>query len=78
MEIKHHFTLRVLILLLDQEGMVIELLSFSDNKEGVAKAASFLCSKYLKSNPAVSDRVEPVFTEADMDDALMAVGMYLF
>lgn len=56
------------------EGMVIELLSFSDNKEGVAKAASFLCSKYLKSNPAVSDRVEPVFTEADMDDALMAVG----
>ncbi|KAH7692052.1 Ditranspolycis-polyprenyl diphosphate synthase ((2E6E)-farnesyl diphosphate specific) protein [Dioscorea alata] len=56
------------------EGMAIELLSFSDNKEGVAKAASFLCSKHLKSNPAVSDRVEPVFTEADMDDALMTVG----
>ncbi|KAJ0960876.1 hypothetical protein J5N97_010455 [Dioscorea zingiberensis] len=56
------------------EGMTMELLSFSDNKEAVAKAASFLCSKYLKSNHSDADRVEPVFTEADMANALTAVG----
>jgi ditrans,polycis-polyprenyl diphosphate synthase len=49
--------------------MVIDCISGSDGKEGIAKAARLLCSTYLNS------KKKPVFTEADMTNALKAVGM---
>jgi ditrans,polycis-polyprenyl diphosphate synthase len=49
--------------------MVIDCISGSDGKEGIAKAASLLCSTYLNG------KKKPVFTEADMANALKAVGM---
>ncbi|XP_042490939.1 dehydrodolichyl diphosphate synthase complex subunit NUS1-like isoform X2 [Macadamia integrifolia] len=58
-------------LFLEKKHMVLEFVSFSDGKEGAAKAASFLCSKYLKC--ADGDQ-EPVFTEPEMTNALGAIG----
>ncbi|XP_043709261.1 dehydrodolichyl diphosphate synthase complex subunit NUS1-like isoform X2 [Telopea speciosissima] len=60
-------------LYMERKHMVLEFLSFSDGKEGVAKAASFLCSKYLKGGSGGEDQ-EPVFTEPEMTSALRAVG----
>ncbi|XP_042508496.1 dehydrodolichyl diphosphate synthase complex subunit NUS1-like isoform X2 [Macadamia integrifolia] len=60
-------------LFLERKHMVLEFVSFSDGKEGVAKAASFLCSKYLKGASRGEDQ-EPVFTEPEMTSALRAVG----
>lgn len=51
-----------------QNEMVIDCISGSDGKEGIAKAARLLCSTYLNS------KKKPVFTEADMANALKAVG----
>ncbi|EHA8588962.1 dehydrodolichyl diphosphate synthase complex subunit NUS1 [Cocos nucifera] len=48
-----------------QDRMTIELISFSDGKEAVAKAASFLCLQYLEGDS---------FTETDVTNALKAVG----
>ncbi|KAF9592484.1 hypothetical protein IFM89_015055, partial [Coptis chinensis] len=53
---------------LDETQRTLEFLSISDGKEGTAKAASHLCTKYLE----VSD--EPTFTEESMGEALRAVG----
>uniref|UniRef100_A0A1D1Z0W9 ditrans,polycis-polyprenyl diphosphate synthase [(2E,6E)-farnesyldiphosphate specific] n=1 Tax=Anthurium amnicola TaxID=1678845 RepID=A0A1D1Z0W9_9ARAE len=61
-------------LLLGQEKMSLEILSSSDGKEAVAKAATFLCSKYLKEDNLLGNQREPVFTETDIADALRTVG----
>ncbi|XP_072991939.1 uncharacterized protein [Typha latifolia] len=58
------------------EGMAIELLSFSDGKDGIAKAASFLCSKYLKVDSEASSNTESIFTEDNMEKALKSVGYF--
>jgi len=61
-------------------GMVIECLSGSDGKEGIAKAANLLYSASCKgcNNYATYthgyDKMDTVFTEADMASALRAVG----
>lgn len=60
--------------LINQGNMTIELLSFSDGKEGVAKATSFLYSNYLKGDGACCNKIEPTFTESDVAAALKAVG----
>ena len=63
-------------------GMVIECLSGSDGKEGIAKAANLLYSASCKgcNNYATYthgyDKMDTVFTEADMASALRAVGMF--
>ncbi|KAF6148107.1 hypothetical protein GIB67_016511 [Kingdonia uniflora] len=54
--------------------MTFEFSSFSDGKEGAAKAANFLCSKYLKDSSLVGVGEEHLFTEPKMTDALRAVG----
>ncbi|KAK1316705.1 hypothetical protein QJS10_CPA05g01141 [Acorus calamus] len=59
---------------IDKEKMELELLSFSDGKEGVAKAASFLYSKYLADVDIGGHQIEPRFTEADVDSALRSLG----
>lgn len=58
----------------DGDTMTLEFLSVSDGKEGTAKAASFLCSKYLKGSNLGRDQKEPIFTESNMEIALRAVG----
>ncbi|KAJ4965290.1 hypothetical protein NE237_017139 [Protea cynaroides] len=60
-------------LFLERKHMVLEFVSLSDGKEGVAKAASFLCSNYLKGASSGEDQ-EPVFTEPEMTSALRAIG----
>eukprot|EP00262_Sarcandra_glabra_P003728 TRINITY_DN14505_c0_g1_i1.p1 TRINITY_DN14505_c0_g1~~TRINITY_DN14505_c0_g1_i1.p1 ORF type:complete len:272 (+),score=32.05 TRINITY_DN14505_c0_g1_i1:253-1068(+) len=60
--------------LLDRGNMTLEFLSFSDGKEGAAKAAQFLCSEYFKGPSLDVVREEPNFTELDMDRALRSVG----
>ncbi|PKA59926.1 ditrans,polycis-polyprenyl diphosphate synthase [Apostasia shenzhenica] len=57
-----------------QDKISLEVISFSDSKEGVAKAASFLCSKYLRDEIANFNKKESSFSETDMSDALKAVG----
>lgn len=57
--------------------MSIELLSFTDGKEGIAKAASFLCSDHLKNDSDGCGRTETLFTEANMTKALKAVGVLI-
>lgn len=59
-----------------QDKMTIELLSFADNKGGIAKAASFICSKYMKEGLASCDRKEFKITETEISDALNAVGVF--
>ncbi|XP_072972519.1 uncharacterized protein [Typha angustifolia] len=56
------------------KGMTLELLDLSDGKEGIAKAASFLCSTCIRDGLEGCNKVKPVFTEADMANALKAVG----
>lgn len=55
-------------------GMTIELLSFTDGKGGLAKAASFLCSKYQNDELASYNMKDPKITESEISDALNAVG----
>uniref|UniRef100_A0A0A9DHJ9 ditrans,polycis-polyprenyl diphosphate synthase [(2E,6E)-farnesyldiphosphate specific] n=1 Tax=Arundo donax TaxID=35708 RepID=A0A0A9DHJ9_ARUDO len=54
--------------------MVIDCLSGSDGKEGIAKAANLLFSPYINGDTHENGKKEPVFTEADMASALKAVG----
>ncbi|TVU48065.1 hypothetical protein EJB05_07687, partial [Eragrostis curvula] len=54
--------------------MVIECISGSDGRDGIAKAASLLCSAYLNGDTQENGKREPGFTEADMASALKAVG----
>jgi ditrans,polycis-polyprenyl diphosphate synthase len=55
--------------------MVIDCISGSDGKEGIAKAASTLCLTYLNDNTEDNDKKMPVFTETDMANALKAICM---
>lgn len=60
-------------------GMVVECLSSSDGKEGIAKAANLLYSASCNNYTACTrgfDKINTVFTEADMSCALRAVGMF--
>ncbi|XP_066356407.1 uncharacterized protein [Miscanthus floridulus] len=57
-----------------QREMVIDCLSGSDGKEGIAKAASLLCSTYFIGDTHGDGKRKPAFTEADMASALKAVG----
>ncbi|KAF5197567.1 Dehydrodolichyl diphosphate syntase complex subunit nus1, partial [Thalictrum thalictroides] len=58
---------------MDPMHMTLEFISFSDGKEGVARAASFLCTKYLEDSD-FEEKDKPFFTEANMGKALTAVG----
>ncbi|KAG9455165.1 hypothetical protein H6P81_008069 [Aristolochia fimbriata] len=60
---------------LDKKEITLEFLSVFDGKEATAKAASFLCSKYLKDS-MLTGLEEPVFTESDMDRALKVIGCH--
>ncbi|KAK6136751.1 hypothetical protein DH2020_029505 [Rehmannia glutinosa] len=56
--------------LFEQKYMSLEVISFSDSKHAVAKAANFLFKKhYLSANTE-----KPKLTEPDMADALEALG----
>ncbi|ONH91232.1 hypothetical protein PRUPE_8G100800 [Prunus persica] len=57
----------------DQNHMALEILSFSDGKEAVTKAANLLFVKYLKLAKSVGDHEEKIFTEPNMDEALKAI-----
>jgi len=54
---------------------VVDCLSGSNGKEGIAKAASLLCSTYFNGDTHGDGKRKPAFTEADMASALKAVGM---
>ncbi|XP_062210223.1 uncharacterized protein LOC133911818 isoform X3 [Phragmites australis] len=54
--------------------MMIDCLSGSAGKEGIAKAASSLCSTYFNGDTHGNGKGEPLFTEADVASALKAVG----
>ncbi|WOK93093.1 dehydrodolichyl diphosphate synthase complex subunit NUS1 isoform X3 [Canna indica] len=56
------------------DKMTIEILSFSDGKEGIGKAASFLCSKYIRGDFVSCNRSEPTFEESEVTSALKAIG----
>ncbi|XP_064989545.1 uncharacterized protein LOC135627390 isoform X1 [Musa acuminata AAA Group] len=56
------------------DKMAIEIISLSDGKEGVAKAASFLYSEHMKDDSEICYRSEPDFTESDVANALKATG----
>ncbi|XP_062082699.1 uncharacterized protein LOC133789008 isoform X2 [Humulus lupulus] len=60
--------------LLSQNCMTLEFASFSDGKEAVAKAASFLFRKYMTSTALNGNQEEKMFTEAQMADALKTIG----
>ncbi|KAM6576386.1 hypothetical protein CsatB_028223 [Cannabis sativa] len=60
--------------LLSENCMTLEFASFSDGKEAVAKAANFLLRKYMTSTALNGNQEENTFTEAQMADALKAIG----
>ncbi|TYG88395.1 hypothetical protein ES288_A12G018000v1 [Gossypium darwinii] len=60
--------------LLDQQHMTLEFVSFSDGKEAVAKAANVLFMKYSKSGVTDQNQKEKIFTESQMTEALKTVG----
>jgi ditrans,polycis-polyprenyl diphosphate synthase len=57
--------------------MVIEWLSGSDGKEGIAKVANFLYSAHDDSLIHRSGTQDIIFMEADMAYALRSVGVYM-
>ncbi|MBA0562089.1 hypothetical protein Golob_007165, partial [Gossypium lobatum] len=63
--------------LLDQQHMTLEFVSFSDGKEAVAKAANVLFMKYSKSGVTDQNQKEKIFTESQMSEALKTVGLFL-
>ncbi|KZV52665.1 nogo-B receptor-like [Dorcoceras hygrometricum] len=56
--------------LLEQNYMSLEVVSFSDGKHAVAKAANFLLEKHY----SISGTEKPTLTESDMTNALGALG----
>ncbi|XP_010254890.1 PREDICTED: dehydrodolichyl diphosphate synthase complex subunit NUS1 isoform X2 [Nelumbo nucifera] len=62
------------ISLLEGKPMKLEFVSSCDGKEGAAKAASFLFSKYLKAANSHGNQEGLIITEPDMTNALKAVG----
>lgn len=69
---------RTVTLILHGDQITIEFLSFSDNKEIISKAANFLCSRQLKSNLLAPHKIEPVFTDTDLLNALKMAGELCF
>ncbi|MBA0863853.1 hypothetical protein Goshw_026706 [Gossypium schwendimanii] len=63
--------------LLDQQHMTLEFVSFSDGKEAVVKAANVLFMKYSKSGVTDQNQKEKIFTESQMSEALKTVGLFL-
>ncbi|KAG0477436.1 hypothetical protein HPP92_014277 [Vanilla planifolia] len=60
--------------MLHKDRMMIELLSFIDSKEGIAKAASFLCNKYLRDELGNCEGKDLSITESDISDTLNVIG----
>eukprot|EP01018_Ginkgo_biloba_P004699 Gb_23228 [translate_table: standard] len=58
----------------EDNTMTVELLSFFDGKEGIAKAARFICSNTLQQISSDGQRVDLKLTEADIDRGLRATG----
>lgn len=58
----------------DVFGMTVEVISYTDGKEAVAKAANYLLSKKLTNQEGTLDGSEPKYTEPDISNALKAVG----
>ena len=61
--------------LLDQKHMTLEFASVTDGKEAVAKGGNVLFMKYLK---LANSGAEQIFTEANLTEALGAVGLFYF
>ncbi|GLU08971.1 hypothetical protein SLE2022_258520 [Rubroshorea leprosula] len=61
-------------ILLDQKTFTLEFASFSDGKEAVVKAANVLFMKYFKLSASCRNQEDQIFTEAQMTEALKAVG----
>ncbi|XP_021593753.1 dehydrodolichyl diphosphate synthase complex subunit NUS1 isoform X2 [Manihot esculenta] len=59
---------------LDEKKMTLEFTSSSDGKGAITEAANLLFMKYLKSAKAGVEQEEQLFTEAQMDEALKALG----
>ncbi|CAN6482090.1 unnamed protein product [Victoria cruziana] len=57
-----------------QKSAALEWLSFSDGKEAVVRAARHICSNYSKPVAADAPQTKQMLTEADLHDALRAVG----
>ncbi|KAL2508976.1 Ditrans [Forsythia ovata] len=55
----------------DEKGMSLEFISFSDGKEAVARAVNFLFEKHYSSE----NKEKPNFTESDMAGALREIGL---
>ncbi|KAF5751118.1 hypothetical protein HS088_TW02G00128 [Tripterygium wilfordii] len=60
--------------LTDQQLMTLEFASFSDGKEGLAKAANLLFKEYLKLGGLSREQEEQIFTESHLTEALRTVG----
>ncbi|PON76856.1 Decaprenyl diphosphate synthase-like [Parasponia andersonii] len=60
--------------LASQNCMTLEFASFSDGKEAVTKAANLLFRKYMTFTDLDRDQEERIFTEAQMAEALKAIG----
>ena len=58
--------------------MTLEFVAFSDGKEAVAKAANLLFRKHMTSADLDGDQEERIFTEAQMAEALKAIGLLYF
>ncbi|XP_010553436.1 PREDICTED: dehydrodolichyl diphosphate synthase complex subunit NUS1-like isoform X2 [Tarenaya hassleriana] len=58
----------------NQKGIALEFISSSDNKDAVAKAASILLQRCLKSNHSGNGKGENSFTEARLNEALKTIG----
>ncbi|XP_078430420.1 undecaprenyl pyrophosphate synthetase family protein isoform X2 [Wolffia australiana] len=54
--------------------MSLEVLSYADGKEALAKAASFICSKYLEDDDLLRETEALTLSESDISDALRRVG----
>lgn len=58
--------------------MTVELLSLCDGKEGIAKAARYLCSDSSQKSNLNGQHMNLKLTEADIDRGLEATGWFLF
>ncbi|KAJ9135538.1 hypothetical protein P3X46_032713 [Hevea brasiliensis] len=58
--------------------MTLEFASSSDGKEAITQAANVLFMKHLKFSENGVEQEEQVFTEAQMDEALNALGLSNF
>jgi len=57
--------------------MTVELLSICDGKEGIAKAARYLCANTLQKINSEGQHIDLKLTEADINRGLEAAGWFL-